>query len=55
MRLRIGTIPLLRRYETGLVTDEEFAVEVCAACGFSGTLDEFYDAFADIFREIKFP
>jgi glucose-1-phosphatase len=45
--------PLLYRFETGLMTNEQFAVEVCAACGFSGALDEFYDAFADIFSEIK--
>jgi glucose-1-phosphatase len=45
--------PLLFRFETGLMTNEEFAVEVCSICGFSGTLDEFYEAFADIFTEIK--
>jgi putative hydrolase of the HAD superfamily len=45
--------PLLYRYETGLMTDEQFAVEVCSLCGFSGTLDEFYGAFADIFSEIE--
>jgi glucose-1-phosphatase len=35
------------------MTDEQFAVEVCSICGFSGTLNEFHDAFADIFSEIK--
>jgi glucose-1-phosphatase len=45
--------PLTRRFESGLMTNEQFAVEVCSMCGFSGTLDEFYDAFADIFSEIK--
>ena len=45
--------PLLYRFETGLMTNEEFAVEVCAICGFSGTMDEFYEAFADIFSEIQ--
>jgi FMN phosphatase YigB (HAD superfamily) len=45
--------PLLHRYESGLMTDEEFAVEVCSTCAFSGTLDEFYGAFADIFTEIR--
>jgi len=45
--------PLLYRFETGLMTNEEFGVEVCAMCGFSGTLDEFYEAFADIFSEIE--
>jgi putative hydrolase of the HAD superfamily len=53
MRYTLEQSPLLRRYETGLVTDEQFAVEVCSTCGFSGTLDEFYAAFADIFSEIK--
>ncbi len=45
--------PLLGRFETGLMSNEQFAGEVCAACGFSGTLDEFYEAFAEIFTEIK--
>jgi len=45
--------PLLGRFESGLMTNEQFAAEVCASCGFSGTLDEFYEAFADIFSEIK--
>jgi FMN phosphatase YigB (HAD superfamily) len=45
--------PLLYRFETGLMTNEEFAVEVCSICGFSGTVDEFYEAFADIFSEIQ--
>ncbi len=45
--------PLITRFESGLMTDEQFAVEVCTACGFSGTVDDFYAAFADIFWEIK--
>jgi HAD superfamily hydrolase (TIGR01509 family) len=45
--------PLLHRYECGHMTREEFAVEVCAACSFSGTLDEYYDLFSDIFTEIR--
>jgi glucose-1-phosphatase len=45
--------PLLGRFESGLMTNEEFAAEVCASCGFSGTMDEFYEFFADIFSEIK--
>jgi HAD superfamily hydrolase (TIGR01509 family) len=53
VRLALDHSPLLYRYETGLMTDEQFAVEVCSVCGFSGTLDEFHDAFADIFSEIK--
>ncbi len=45
--------PLLYRFETGLMTTKEFFGEVCAACGFSGKLDDFCAAFADIFSEIK--
>src|ERR1700722_9982514 len=45
--------PLLYRFDADLRTKEEFYGEVCAACGFSGTLDEFCAAFADIFSEIK--
>jgi putative hydrolase of the HAD superfamily len=45
--------PLLYRFETGLLTNQEFYGEVCAACGYSGTLDEFCGIFADIFSEIK--
>jgi putative hydrolase of the HAD superfamily len=44
---------LLYRFETGLMTNEQFAVEVCSICGFSGTVDEFFEAFADIFSEIQ--
>ena len=43
--------PLLQRFETGLMSREQFYGEVCAACGFSGKLDEFCAAFADIFSE----
>ena len=45
--------PLVSRFESGLITDEQFALQVCSACGFSGTLNDFYAAFADIFWEIK--
>jgi FMN phosphatase YigB (HAD superfamily) len=45
--------PLLYRFETGLLTDRQFYGEVCAACGYSGTLDDFCGVFADIFSEIK--
>jgi len=45
--------PLLQRFETGLMSREQFYGEVCAACGFSGNLDEFCATFADIFFEIK--
>jgi HAD superfamily hydrolase (TIGR01509 family) len=44
--------PLLYRFETGLLTRQQFYGEVCAACGYSDTLDEFCALFADIFSEI---
>jgi glucose-1-phosphatase len=53
LREALDLSPSLGRFETGLMTNEQFAAEVCASCGFSGTLDEFYEAFADIFTEIK--
>ncbi len=43
---------LLFRYETGLVTREEFFQEVRQASGFSGTLDEFSSYFGDVFTPI---
>lgn len=45
--------PVLQRFEMGLMSREEFYGEVCAACGYSGKLDEFCPTFADIFSEIK--
>ena len=45
--------PLLHRFETGLMTRQDLYGEVCATCGFSGSLDEFCAQFADIFSEIK--
>jgi glucose-1-phosphatase len=45
--------PLLYRFETGLLTNQQFYGEVCSACGYSGTMDDFCEVFADIFSEIK--
>jgi glucose-1-phosphatase len=45
--------PLLYRFETGPMSEEAFYAEVCAKSGFSGSLIEFCQAFADIFSEIK--
>ncbi len=53
IRQLVEQTPLLHRFETGLLTNEQFYGEVCAACGYSGTLDDFCGAFADIFSEIK--
>ena len=45
--------PLLFRYETGLMTKENFFSEICAATGFCGEFDEFANHFADIFSPIE--
>lgn len=44
--------PLLFRYETGFLTNQQFYREICAVTGFSGGLDEFSDCFGDIFTPI---
>jgi len=49
----ISQSPLLFRYETGLLSSEQFYAEVCSATGFPGDLDEFCQAFADIFVPIE--
>ncbi len=48
----INHTPLLYRYETGLMTREEFYREVTAGSGFEGTIEEFGPIFADIFDPI---
>lgn len=52
IRELIAHSPLLYRFETGLLTNEQFYGEVCATCGFSGSFVEFCEIFADIFSEI---
>ena len=44
--------PLLVRYETGLVSSEEFYAQVSAATGFAGDPAEFSRLFGDIFFPI---
>ncbi len=44
--------PLLVRYETGLMTRQEFFEEVRKTTGFRGNIGEFSEFFADIFTEI---
>ncbi len=44
--------PLLYRYETGLVTRQEFYEEVRRVSGFTGDIEEFSSYFADIFTEM---
>ena len=48
----ISQSPLLFRYETGLISTEQFYEEVCAATGYCGLADEFGLCFADIFAPI---
>jgi FMN phosphatase YigB (HAD superfamily) len=45
--------PLLLRYETGLLTSEDFFREICSASGYAGTIDEFGGCFGDIFTPIE--
>ncbi len=45
--------PLLFRYETGLVTKQQFYNEICEATGFCGGLDEFVECFSGIFAPIE--
>ena len=53
IRIFIDHSPLLVRYETGLLTREQFYREVCSATGFCGDLNEFGSFFADIFVPIE--
>jgi putative hydrolase of the HAD superfamily len=43
---------LLIRYESGLLTSQEFFAEVKRACNYSGEYHEFEPVFGDIFSEI---
>jgi HAD superfamily hydrolase (TIGR01509 family) len=45
--------PLLFRFETGQVSQQQFFAEVQSVTGFDGTLDEFSEFFADIFSPIQ--
>jgi FMN phosphatase YigB (HAD superfamily) len=45
--------PLLYRFETGLMTNEEFFAEICSATGFAGEFEEFSGHFGDIFSPIE--
>lgn len=47
-----GGSPLLARFETGLLTREQFFSEIRTATGFNGSVEEFADYFADIFVPI---
>jgi FMN phosphatase YigB (HAD superfamily) len=49
----IAQSPLLFRYETGLMTKEQFHQEVCSHTGFGGDLENFSGFFGDIFFPIE--
>lgn len=51
-RQLIDQSPLLHRYETGLMSTEQFYHEIRTRSGFQGALDEFGPRFANIFSEI---
>lgn len=51
-RLFLDQSPLLHRYETGLLTTEQFFDEIRGFSGFSGTEAEFASFFSDIFSPI---
>lgn len=49
----ISQSPLLFKYETGLITRQQFYHEICSATGYCGAIEEFADYFADIFTPIQ--
>jgi HAD superfamily hydrolase (TIGR01509 family) len=48
----IDSSPLLFRYETGLLTTNEFFAEMCRGTGYCGGFDQFNQCFGDIFAPI---
>lgn len=52
VRKFIDQSPLLFRFETGLISREEFYSEVCSFTGFGGDLEQFSRIFGDIFEPI---
>lgn len=49
----INASPLLHRYESGLLSNEQFFREACASTGFGGSFDEFAHSFSDIFTLVE--
>jgi len=49
----ITTSDVMVRFEQGRITNEQFFREVQPVIGYSGTLEEFRQAFSDIFSEIS--
>jgi len=48
----VNQSPLLFRYETGLITTDEFFAEVKSATAFGGDFNQFKELFGDIFTPI---
>lgn len=53
IRVFVDHMPVLLRYETGLLTREEFFAEICALTGYDGDIEEFGLYFGDIFSPIE--
>jgi HAD superfamily hydrolase (TIGR01509 family) len=53
IRSYIDSSPLLFRLETGQLTTDQFYREVCATTGYSGSIAEFTEFFADVFVPIE--
>jgi HAD superfamily hydrolase (TIGR01509 family) len=49
----LGSSPILARYESGLLTRQQFFSEIQQATGFTGNIDEFSGDLADIFLPIE--
>jgi 2-haloacid dehalogenase len=52
LRHFLGSSPVLARFESGLLTQQQFFAEIQQITGFIGNVDEFSDDFADIFLSI---
>ena len=49
----LGSSPILERFESGLLTRQQFFAEIEQITGFAGNVDEFTGDFADIFLPIE--
>ena len=49
----LGTSPLFVEYEKGQIDRQRLFEKICAAIGYTGTVEDFGTAFADIFVEIE--